>query len=238
MKISVVTATYNSEEHISILIESLRVQTDKEFEWVVVDGLSSDATLSLLNKVNDLNMIIISEADFGIYDALNKGILRSSGEFYLVIGSDDFLYPDAIENFKKEITDDFDIIAASLNKNGVITKARKKWTWLYNQFSFVAGHSAATLFRKSLHERFGLYSHKFPIAADQYFIKTICQNGARIKHADFVSGYYSLAGLSGTDFIGTLTESFRVQVLTERYKFIQFILFVLRFIKHYRRVSE
>ena len=68
-KISIITAVYNAENHIQDLIESLRQQGDSNFEWVVVDGLSTDNTLEILKKIDDLNVKIISEADFGIYDA-------------------------------------------------------------------------------------------------------------------------------------------------------------------------
>ena len=73
-KISVITAVYNAEDCIQHLIESLRKQNDQNFEWVVVDGLSTDSTLEILKKIDDLNIKIISEVDFGIYDALNKGV--------------------------------------------------------------------------------------------------------------------------------------------------------------------
>ena len=65
-KISIITAVFNAENHINHLIESLRQQIDPNFEWVVVDGLSTDSTLEVLKKIDDLNIKIISEADFGI----------------------------------------------------------------------------------------------------------------------------------------------------------------------------
>ena len=81
-KVSIITAVYNAENHILNLINSLRQQIDKNFEWVVVDGLSTDSTVKILKNIDDLNITIISEADFGIYDALNKGIKACTGEYY------------------------------------------------------------------------------------------------------------------------------------------------------------
>ena len=92
-RISVITATFNSDKKLPVLIQSLQKQTDKKFEWIVVDGGSKDRTLDLLKEINDLDYKFISESDFGIYDALNKGIMKASGDFYLVIGSDDYLFP-------------------------------------------------------------------------------------------------------------------------------------------------
>src|SRR5699024_1576503 len=93
-KLSIITATFNAVEYLPTLIESLRKQQDKDFEWVVADGASTDGTLELLESIDDLNIQITSREDFGIYDALNRGIKACSGEFYLVMGADDVLYPN------------------------------------------------------------------------------------------------------------------------------------------------
>ena len=72
--ISIITATYNSQNIIQQLITSLSNQTDKRFEWIVIDGNSKDDTIKLLKTVNNINITLISENDNGIYDAINKGI--------------------------------------------------------------------------------------------------------------------------------------------------------------------
>jgi len=84
---TVITATYNAQNHLPMLIESLRKQSDKEFEWVVADGASDDGTLELLQSIDDLNIVISSQPDFGIYDALNRAIRDSSGKYYIVAGA-------------------------------------------------------------------------------------------------------------------------------------------------------
>lgn len=71
-KLSVITATYNAIEYLPSLIECLRKQEDQDFEWVVADGASTDGTLELLESITDLNIVITSQEDFGIYDALNS----------------------------------------------------------------------------------------------------------------------------------------------------------------------
>ncbi|OYV85676.1 MAG: hypothetical protein B7Z63_05145 [Ignavibacteriae bacterium 37-53-5] len=85
--ISVVTATWNAAQHLPGLITSLQGQTDKEFEWVVADGASDDGTLELLRSVTGLNIVISSQQDFGIYDALNRAIRIASGDYYIVCGA-------------------------------------------------------------------------------------------------------------------------------------------------------
>ncbi|WP_133013315.1 glycosyltransferase [Marinomonas flavescens] len=237
-KISVITATYNAIEHIPRLIESLRAQTDQDYEWVVADGKSEDGTVQLLNSINDLNITISSEKDFGIYDALNRGVIASKGDFYLVIGADDYLFPDAIENFKKEISNSVDVVTSSVATVNGVKKFKQSWAWLYGMQGIISGHAVSTIFRKNLHDKVGLYSNQFPIAADQLFVKKIYIYGAKVKVADFTAGYFNHQGLSGSNIAGSLSETFRVQLITEKFNFIQVLIFILRIIKNYRLLKD
>src|SRR5574343_103309 len=84
--ISIITVTFNAAAHLPTLIDSLRNQSDRGFEWIVVDGASTDKTVDLL-EASGIVTTWISEPDFGIYDALNKAIRLSTGEYYLVLGA-------------------------------------------------------------------------------------------------------------------------------------------------------
>lgn len=234
-KISIITAVYNVEGCIHDLIDSLRQQTDQNFEWVVVDGLSTDRTLEILNQIDDLNIKIITEADFGIYDALNKGIKGCNGEFYLVAGADDTFYSNAIADYKAAIEDGVDMVTAYVLMGDCIMKPRGH-PWLFGQMAFISNHALGVLIRKKLHLKYGFYSNKFPIAADQLFIQKCALNGANIKEVDTLIGEFLLAGLSSTDRIGALTESFRISLLLGRNKWIQYILYVLMLMKRIKRL--
>lgn len=230
-KISVITATYNSEFCIHNLIESLRAQRYKHFEWVVVDGASTDKTLEILKAVTDLNITIISEPDFGIYDAINKGIKLSSAEYYLVAGADDVFYENAIYDYSVSIDDSIDIVTGIVHKNGHSVCVRKGGAWLFDQCAYITCHSLGTLIKKSLHFEYGFYSRKFPIAADQLFIMQCCENGAKTIQLESIVGSFGTSGVSSEDAIGTCTEKFRVQLLLGKNKWIQFILFALKIFK-------
>lgn len=88
MKISVITATFNSSKSIEKVIKCLKQQTYTNFEWIVIDGGSSDNTIDLVRQ-SELADILVSEPDRGIYDALNKGILLASGDVIGFLHSDD-----------------------------------------------------------------------------------------------------------------------------------------------------
>lgn len=234
-KISVITAVYNAESCISNLIDSLRQQEDQDFEWVVVDGVSTDRTLEILNNVKDLNIQIISEPDFGVYDALNKGINICSGEYYLVAGADDFFFKNAIGDYKKEIEDKYDIFTANVIMGNITIKPSNIPNWLATDKNYISNHALGALIKKDLHEVYGYYSNKFPIVADQYFIQLCALNGVRCKRIDKIVGEFSLQGLSGLDRIGVLTELFRIQLLIGKNKWIHFFIYIYRLIKQLKK---
>lgn len=238
IKLSIVTATWNAENFLPRAIKSLQQQTDKDFEWIVSDGASTDGTLEILKKVEGINIKIISKEDFGIYDALNRGIKSCNGEFYLVIGADDELYPNAVKDYKESIEDDVDIITAWIDVDCGISKAGKAPIWLYSLFNhYITGHAVGSIYCTKLHEKFGYYSRKFPIAADQLFVGQVLKAGSKVKIIKNVVGRFSNEGLSGNDTIGCLTESYRINIILGENKFLQTILFLLRLFKNFGKLK-
>jgi len=119
--ISVITVTFNTAKLLPGLIESLRAQTDRDFEWIVVDGASTDETIHLIKSAGDVVTNWISEPDFGIYHALNKAVRMATGQYYLVMGADDRLNPDAIAQYREHAyRSKADIITAMIMRNGKI----------------------------------------------------------------------------------------------------------------------
>ena len=96
MKISLITVCYNSAKTIEKTIQSVLSQTYPDIEYIVVDGLSNDGTLDIINKYQSKIAKIISEKDKGMYDALNKGISAASGDVIGIINADDRFADDTI----------------------------------------------------------------------------------------------------------------------------------------------
>ncbi|PDW70499.1 glycosyl transferase [Helicobacter pylori] len=90
LKVSVITACFNSEKTIEDAILSVLNQTYKNIEYIIIDGASADRTLEIIQKYRDQIACVVSEKDKGIYDAMNKGIKRSSGDIIALLNSDDF----------------------------------------------------------------------------------------------------------------------------------------------------
>ena len=103
MKVTVVTAVLNDAGHIEQTILSVISQTDIEIEYIIVDGRSKDGTLELIGKYKDKISLLISEPDRGVYDAMNKGIKYSTGDFVYFLNSGDVLLnPSILSKIKLE----------------------------------------------------------------------------------------------------------------------------------------
>lgn len=237
--IAIITATYNSADVLPELIESLKAQTDKDFEWVVRDGGSTDDTLSLVKSAqgSGIRVNLRSELDFGIYDALNRGIRETDATHYLVAGSDDQFDADALAQYRASLLESrVPFIAANLRSGSQIIRPKGGSLLLNKQWVFLAGHSVGVLIEKKMHERYGFYPKKYPIGADQYFLERAYLAGERFHHAEFVAGTFGGAGVSSLDVLGSLTESFRIHVDLTGNVLLNFLVFSLRLLKNARRI--
>ena len=92
--ISIITVVYNSEQFIESTLKSIAAQNSKNFEYIIIDGQSKDATLSIIEKYKSFVDVLISEPDKGLYDAMNKGLQLAKGQFVWFINSGDQLYSE------------------------------------------------------------------------------------------------------------------------------------------------
>ena len=90
MKISIITIAYNSAETIEATIQSVISQDYTDVEYIIIDGASKDATMDVVDRYRDQIAVVVSEPDQGIYDAMNKGVARATGEIVGILNSDDF----------------------------------------------------------------------------------------------------------------------------------------------------
>lgn len=234
MSISIVTATYNSMGDICNLVESLRKQKDSDFVWIVADGGSTDGTVDYLNDINDLHIIITKEQDFGIYDALNRALSFVVSDYYIVAGSDDVFAVNAVEEYKDAIfrSKYADIITMPVQYGNSIMRPVTTKAWFSGQFSYVTAHSIGMAIRRSLHDEVGLYSRRFPIAADQHFILKAVRLGAKVFLGESVVGCHGDCGVSSCDNLGVITEFYRVQVDVGFNLYTQSLLFFARLLKY------
>lgn len=174
MKVSIITITYNSEATLADTIESVLNQTYTDLEYIIVDGGSTDKTLSIIDSYRDKISKVVSEKDQGLYDALNKGIAMASGDVIGLIHSDDFYTgKDVIGKIVKAITEQHaDAAYADLyyvDKNDTSVVFRKWKSGPYRHGMFLRGWMPPhpTFFaRKECYEKFGSFNLSLVSSAD------------------------------------------------------------------------
>jgi glycosyltransferase involved in cell wall biosynthesis len=172
-KITIITATYNSEKYLEESIKSVISQLSKDDEYIIIDALSSDSTMEIISKYSDSINYWISEKDEGIYDAWNKGLKVATGDWIMFIGSDDFLKPNAIKLYKEFIYDyvSKDCLYIS-SKMELVDENKKKiriigwpWVWgIFKRFNNIA--HPGSLHAVGLFEKYGNYDTSYKICGD------------------------------------------------------------------------
>ncbi len=176
MKISIITISYNSAKTIGQTIDSVLSQRFKDFEYIIVDGVSTDETVDIIKEKEGLfgdNLSWISEPDKGIYDAMNKGISMARGEIVGILNSDDFYKTPYVLNtvneyFEKEKCDAVygDIEFVSPESNHVIRYWKSS---PYVSGGFLQGwHLPHPSFfvKRSVYDQYGAFDTDFGISAD------------------------------------------------------------------------
>lgn len=176
MKISIITATYNSAKTIRDTIESVLHQTYKDFEYIIVDGCSKDGTLDVVKQYMpqfEERMRYISESDKGIYDAMNKGFKMAKGDILMLINSDDlFARNDALELVVKAFDEhpDVDGVYADLyyvsqnNINNVV-RVWKTGEQKPMRRGWLPAHPTFYV-KRMCYEKYGYFNLSYPLAAD------------------------------------------------------------------------
>jgi len=239
--ITIITAVYNAEEYLPMLIESIRCQNNSNYEWIVVDGCSNDQTMNILNDVDDIEMLVDSMPDQGIYDAFNRAIPLARGMYYVVVGADDTFTPDAINVYSQKVIEYKypDIVLGGVVYGDKVKMAlwRPYMGWL-GANNVVAGHSVGMLIRCDLHISYGLYSLDYPLCADSLFIKQISKKKHDVVLCKDVVGNFSVNGVSNLKVFEVLCENFLIQLLTEKNKILQCFIFELKILKNINRILK
>ena len=205
-KISVITVVYNGEKHLEATIKSIINQTYDNIEYIIIDGGSTDGTIDIINKYDKQISYWSSEPDKGIYDAMNKGLAKATGDYVAFMNADDWYELDALQT-----------IADAANKThaGFITAKIK----------IIDEESGESVIRKSTFEEYGknihhqtcfidlkahkesLYNTEFRLAADRDLIVRLIQNGITTHFVDKVVANFREGGM-GSDIIAYQQELF------------------------------
>ena len=178
--VSIITAVKNREGVINRCVQSVNDQTYTNIQHVIVDGNSTDNTKSiLLDSYLRYQTVFTSEDDLGIYDAINKGIKLSEGNFLLILGSDDWLEPTGIRILMDSIKhNDADFAVGSAMVRSAINPQLDK-LWKINNFDFrlltggMPFSHQSLLASRDCYEVCGLYNMAYKISADYEWVKSL-----------------------------------------------------------------
>lgn len=228
MRFSIITICFNSEKTIERTIKSVLEQTYKDFEYIIVDGGSKDNTLDIIKKYEPLfegRMKWKSEPDKGIYDAMNKGISRSSGDIIGIVNSDDWLEPgtldqvntswDAHNHNEKAIYCGgilFHTLSGDIRKLDVCINNFKRASRYY----VVAGvRHPATFVPKSVYNTIGCFDERIKISADSDFLLRCLFNGLEIVKIDGYLSNMSDGGFSNRTDVYKIAKNDRRIILNK-----------------------
>jgi len=181
MKISIITATYNSAATISSCIASVNEQTYPDIEHIIIDGASKDNTLEIIKSMPNRISKIVSEPDDGIYDALNTGIQLASGDIIGFLHADDIFFSGSI---LQKIADSFDAfntdgiygnnyLVQSENINKIVRIwSSKPFSPKFLNYGWMPPHPALFL-KESVYKKHGVFDLSFKISSDYDFILRI-----------------------------------------------------------------
>ena len=212
MKLSIITATYNSERTLRDTMESILSQTFQNFEYIIVDGASKDATLDIIREYEPRfhgKMRYVSEPDKGIYDAMNKGFAMATGDVIGILNSDDFFTSDdvlqaVVDGFAGEYVDAVYADIHYVNTDD-LTKCVRYYSssvfrpWMM-RFGMIPAHPSFYC-RKAVYDQYGFFDTNYRIAADfEILLRLIFIHRIRTRYVkkDFVT--MRLGGASTTGY--------------------------------------
>ena len=183
MKVSIITVSYNSEKTIAHTIESVLAQTYDDIEYWIIDGKSSDGTVTLAESycsaMEQKGIIyhILSEPDGGIYDAMNKGIRLATGDVIGIINSDDWYEPDTVEQVVRAYQgNEYEVI---YGMQRTYLNGKEKATFIYHHDFLpqqMITHPTCFVTR-AVYEHFGVFDLQYKSASDYDLMLRLYRTG-------------------------------------------------------------
>ena len=231
--ISIITINLHNRDGLQQTMESVFAQTFHDYEYIVVDGGSTDGSKEYIEEHADKLQWWVSEKDSGIYNAMNKGIRHATGDYVLLLNSGDYLYKPGSLAALFEGSDNRDFVFGNLLVN---EKDGRQWVYKFpNELSFGFFFQSslphqATLIKRSLFTTIGLYNERYKVVSDwEFCMNAICKNHCTYQHADETISVFNMGGISTHSKNIVLVQKERAEVFNEGY---------FLFIKDYQNHNE
>lgn len=202
-KISVITVCYNAGEKIINTINSVLNQSYPFIEYIIIDGASADSTMSIINSFNDRINLVISEPDNGIYDAMNKGIKKATGNLIIFLNAGDYyISPFVLEYAVSKIDlQQADVFFARFIWESPLTKdivlsdhSSVKYDWDLKNSNFP---HPATFYKKEVFTKVGFFDESLKIMADyEWNVRALVKYRIAFKYVNIITALFTADGIS------------------------------------------
>jgi len=228
-QLTIITINYNNATGLHKTIESVLSQTSQDFEYIIIDGASTDGSVDYLKTINyklqTTNYKLVSEPDNGIYNAMNKGIRMAQGEYIHFLNSGDWLVDEhVVEKMlgklnelieKGQQPDVFVGNKIMIRPDGKIRRGHndKRPVTAFTFYRGTIEHTSAYI-RRELFETVGLYDETLRIVSDwKWYFEAVLHHNAKVSYTDLYVTYFDNTGISSTNL--QLDKAERRQVLEE-----------------------
>ena len=239
-KFSIITVVKNDSLEISKTIKSVLSQSFKNFEYIIIDGKSTDGTLKILSKYKHKFNHLISERDNGIYFAMNKGVKISKGEIIVFINSGDLFSKNALKIINnifeknKKLDFVFGTVRRHYTKSTILKYGFDKNRLRYN-FDFATAHSTGFFLKKKIFDKYGVFNTKYICSADyDLYYRLILKNkliGSFSKKNQLIGIVKSGGFSSKFNFFQHIIEETRIRLNNDQNFIIVLIIFFNAIIK-------
>lgn len=241
-KISIVTASFNSEKTIADTLESVLNQVYKNIEYLIIDGGSTDKTIQIIKSFEDRfngRLSWISEPDGGIYDAWNKALKLFTGDWISFVGSDDILLDNAISDYVSAMNTDSQLNFISSNvllvKQNLepIRLIGKPWSKKIRSYNCIA--HVGCQHHKSLFAHTGTFNSDYRIVGDYDFLLR-CEDIIRPHYMSITTAKVREAGISGRNILRVAKEVLKTKITNKSQPtFICYIRYMIMLLKYFIR---
>ena len=230
MRYSVITINYNNCKGLRQTIDSVLGQSYKDFEYIIIDGGSSDGSVEILNEYDDKIHFWVSEPDNGIYNAMNKGVVQAHGEYCIFMNSGDCFYDlTVLERVNAaDPTEDIVVGKVAIDKqNHIISPPPKGNLTMFHLYSGSIPHQGSFI-RTDLLRRYP-YDESLKISSDwKFFVQTLIIDNCSILYLDEFVARYDTDGLSSSN----------PKLMRQEKEAVMSALFPPRVLADYRKVKE
>jgi len=216
-KLSIITINYNNAKGLQTTINSVLHQSYKDYQYVIIDGGSTDESVQVIKKNEKFIDFFLSEKDHGIYNAMNKGILNSYGDYCFFLNSGDYFSDNSVLERVLSFDPSEDIVFGNIIvclHDKIIGKSlgKKDITYL-DLYNSIIKHQASFIKRELL-ITCGLYNENYQILSDwEFFLRTIGSCRASYKYIDVDIAFFDNDGISNNS--QEIVSNERLSILNE-----------------------